>query len=61
MNNIELKISNPNVISKKELNLISRFNPEEKQKLAKASKEFESMLTGMMIKSMTKTTDGIIW
>lgn len=59
MNNIDLKISNPNVHFKKGIDPISRFNPDEKKKLAKASKEFESMLTGMMIKSMTKTTDGL--
>ncbi|MCW8848612.1 MAG: transglycosylase SLT domain-containing protein [Melioribacteraceae bacterium] len=59
MNSIDLKISNPNVHFKKGIDPISRFNPDEKKKLAKASKEFESMLTGMMIKSMTKTTDGL--
>jgi soluble lytic murein transglycosylase-like protein len=59
MNNLDLKISNPNVHFKKGIDPISRFNPDEKKKLAKASKEFESMLTGMMIKSMTKTTDGL--
>ncbi len=36
-----------------------KYSPKEKAKLAKASKEFESMLTGMMIKSMTKTTEGL--
>lgn len=30
-----------------------------KKKLAKASKDFESLLTSMMIKSMTKTTGGL--
>ena len=59
MKSLDLKISNPKVHFKEGIDPISRFNPEEKKKLAKASKEFESMLTGMMIKSMTKTTDGL--
>ncbi len=36
-----------------------RFSPEEKTKLQKASKDFESLLTSMMIKSMTKSTNGL--
>ena len=59
MSNINLKISNPSVHFKEGIEPNNRFNSNEKQKLAKASKEFESMLTGMMIKSMTKTTDGL--
>lgn len=59
MSNINLKISNPTLHFKKGIEPNNRFNSNEKQKLAKASKEFESMLTGMMIKSMTKTTDGL--
>lgn len=31
----------------------------EKQRLAKVSKQFESLLTSMMLKSMNQTTDGI--
>lgn len=37
----------------------SRFTPEEKTKLAKAVKEFESLLTSMMLKSMSETTEGM--
>jgi Rod binding domain-containing protein len=59
MENLELKITNPNAHIKKGVNLNSRYSPEEKTKLVKASKDFESMLTSMMIKSMTKTTNGL--
>ena len=59
MDSMNLKISNPRAHFKNGIEPNSRFNSSEKQKLAKASKEFESMLTGMMIKSMTKTTDGL--
>jgi Rod binding domain-containing protein len=60
MENLDLKISNKNAHFKKGIDVSNRFTPEEKQKLAKVSKEFESMLTSMMIKSMTKTTDGLL-
>jgi len=59
MEGLNLKISNQESHFKKGVELNEKFSPEEKQKLAKASKEFESMLTNMMIKSMTKTTDGL--
>ena len=59
MNPIELKISNKTAHFKKGIDVNEKYSPEEKAKLAKASKEFESMLTNMMIKSMTKTTEGL--
>ncbi len=34
------------------------FSEAQKTKLAKASQDFESLLTGMMLKSMNKTTEG---
>ena len=37
----------------------NRFTQAEKIKLEKASKDFESLLTSMMIKSMTKSTNGL--
>jgi soluble lytic murein transglycosylase-like protein len=37
----------------------SSKTPKEKAKLAKAAQDFESMLTSMMLKSMTKTTGGM--
>jgi len=59
MDSINLKISNKEVHFKKGIEVNSRYSPEEKKKLAKVSKEFESILTNMMLKSMTKTTDGL--
>jgi Rod binding domain-containing protein len=58
MDALNLKISNDKTHFKKGIET-ERFNSEEKKKLAKASKEFETMLTSMMIKSMTETTDGL--
>ena len=55
---MSLKISN-NTHFKEGVKETSKYSPEDKAKLAKASKEFEGMLTSLMIKSMTKTTDGL--
>lgn len=60
MSDLGLKISNNDVHFKKGVETSNNYSPEEKVKLEKASKEFESMLTRMMIKSMTKTTDGLL-
>ncbi|MEE9429539.1 MAG: transglycosylase SLT domain-containing protein [Melioribacteraceae bacterium] len=67
MEGLRLKTTHPNVHFNKPLDVEvktknvseSRYSKAEKTKLAKASKDFESVLTGMMIKSMTKTTDGM--
>jgi soluble lytic murein transglycosylase-like protein len=59
MKPIDLKISNQAAHFKKGIDVSEKYSPKEKAKLAKASKEFESMLTNMMIKSMTKTTEGL--
>ena len=59
MNDLELKITNPQNHIKKGISVSEKYSPQQKGKLAKASKDFESMLTTMMIKSMTKTTDGL--
>jgi len=59
MNQLNLKITNQNAHFKKGIELKDKYSPEEKKKLEKVSKDFESMLTSMMIKSMTKTTDGL--
>lgn len=37
----------------------NNYSKEEKVKIAKASRDFESLLTSMMIKSMTKSTNGL--
>ncbi len=59
MKPIDLKILDQKLHFKQGIDATSKYTPEEKEKLANASKEFESMLTSMMIKSMTKTTDGL--
>jgi soluble lytic murein transglycosylase-like protein len=65
MDPIELKITNINkhfsqpIVSDKVNEIASRFSPEEKTKIAKAAKQFESLLTSMMLKSMTATTNGM--
>lgn len=37
----------------------SRFTPEQKEKLAKAARDFETMMTSMMVKSMFKNNGGM--
>jgi len=59
MEGLSLKTTHPSVHFSKPLDVESRYTKAEKTKLARASKDFESVLTGMMIKSMTKTTDGM--
>jgi len=58
MNNVDLKITNPikHIPLTPELN--SR-NSVDKTKLADASRQFESLLTSMMLKSMNETTGGM--
>lgn len=38
---------------------IKNYSADEKQKLAQVSRQFESLLTSMMIKSMNQTTEGM--
>lgn len=59
MDQISLKITDAQKHISKPQQTESRFTPEEKQKLAKATMDFESLLTSMMLKSMTKTTGGL--
>jgi len=61
MSSIQLKITHPGKhFTTGEVNkLKSRYTPEQKRRLAEASKGFESMLTSIMLKSMTKTTGGM--
>ncbi|MEW6654027.1 MAG: rod-binding protein, partial [Bacteroidota bacterium] len=58
MNEINLKIANEKHLSKP-VETNSRFDQKEKEKIASASKQFEGLLTSMMLKSMNKTTQGI--
>jgi soluble lytic murein transglycosylase-like protein len=58
MESVELKITNP----QKHFNQVSVNSvksEEEKRKLADAAKQFESLLTSLMLKSMTQTTEGM--
>ncbi len=59
MEEIKLKISNPlkHIAETPQINQ-GRYSSAEKQKIAGASKDFESLLTNMMIKSMTSSVDG---
>lgn len=59
MEEIKLKISDlQKHISETPQIKNERFSKEDKQKIAGASKDFESLLTGMMLKSMTSSVDG---
>lgn len=53
-----MKISNPEK-HLTGLNKAKRFSPEQKQKLAKATKDFEALLTSMMLKSMMPKENGM--
>jgi soluble lytic murein transglycosylase-like protein len=58
MDAIDIKITNPqkHFTSTPE---VSRYSDSEKKKLAEASKQFESLMTSMMLKSMNQTTEGM--
>lgn len=56
---MDLKITNEEKHISKTPEIGSRYTPEQKSKLAKASKDFESLMTSMMLKSMNKTTGGL--
>ena len=59
MNNLQLKITNPQKQISRTQDIKSRYSDAQKAKIANAAKEFEGLLTSMMLKSMTKTTDGM--
>lgn len=56
MEDVQLKITNPD----KHLTKAEMMTPEKKAQAAKASKDFESLMTGMMLKSMTANTGGLL-
>lgn len=60
MNKIPLKITNDKLHFSKGVETKSKLSPKEKKKLAEASKGFESILTSMMLKSMTKANGGLL-
>lgn len=61
MNEVQLKITQPGQhFSTEQINSVKdRYSTEQKRRLSEATKGFESMLTSMMLKSMTKATGGM--
>lgn len=59
MESIPLKISHNSKHIKDSVKPSQNFSPDEKFKLAKAAKDFESLLTSMLLKSMNKTNGGM--
>lgn len=60
MKEIALKISNTDKHLQQMTEIKSRFDDKQKAKIAKAANEFESLLTSMMLRSMNKTTGGML-
>ncbi len=58
MEEIKLKITNPEKHLGEINQLNQNYSPEQKAKLQKAALDFESIFTSMMLKSMTQTTEG---
>lgn len=58
MSNIDLKITDPKHFEQPQ-EVSGRYSDTQKTKIAKAAKEFESLLTSQMLKSMDKTTNGL--
>ncbi len=60
MSEVQLKITNElkHFKNTPEVNTSKGYSKSEKQKIAGASKDFESMLTGLMLKSMTSSVNG---
>ncbi len=58
MEKVSLKINNDKHLSKP-IEINSRYDKKQKEKIADAAKQFESLLTSMMLKSMNKTTGGM--
>ena len=57
MSSIDLKLTDSkHLTAASEAN--ARYSPKEKEKIAKATKDFESLMTSMMLKEMTKTNSG---
>ena len=60
MENLSLKIDNAENQISKPLEVNSRYNNTQKNKIASATKQFESLLTSMMFKSMNQTSGGMM-
>ncbi len=59
MEKLSLKIDNAQKHISKTLDINSRYDAKGKEKIANAAKQFESMLTQLMLKSMNKTSGGM--
>jgi len=59
MDNLTLKIDNNQNHLSKMSGTTGNYDNNQKGKIASAAKQFESLLTSMMLKSMNKTTSGI--
>lgn len=59
MNDLSVKISNAEKHLDQIKDVNSRYDQKQKAKIANAAKEFESLLTAMMLKSMNSTTGGM--
>lgn len=60
MKEISLKTSSAEKHLSQMTDIKSRYDDKQKAKIAKAANEFESLLTSMMLRSMNKTTGGIL-
>jgi Rod binding domain-containing protein len=58
MSDLQLKVTDTQHIEQTQ-EISSRYTDTQKSKIASAAKEFESLLTSMMLKSMDKTTDNM--
>jgi Rod binding domain-containing protein len=56
MEDIKLKITNPQLHIQNSQEINAHFSPEKKEKLARAAKDFEALMMQMMLKSMNQTT-----
>lgn len=59
MEKISLKISDMQKHISQMTEMKGQYDQNQKAKIAKASKEFESLFTAMLLQSMTKTTNGL--
>ncbi len=59
MEKISLKITDVNKHISQMQEIKGHYDQNEKAKIAKATKEFESLFTSMLLKAMNKTTDGL--
>ena len=59
INQLELKVTDPKLQISNPVDTASKYTDAQKAKIEAAAKQFESLLTSMMLKSMTKSTNGL--